>query len=98
MRGVAMGLAFALLAAGARAQPAARFELHAQATLGADVPVQRGGRFRLQAQVSAQAAAPVLAPQALIGGSFVLNALASASSLVCYDDTIFRDDFDGDGF
>jgi len=33
------------------------------------------------------------------GGGFAMMArLAPASLAVCYSDTIFRDDFDGDGF
>ena len=31
------------------------------------------------------------------GGRFVLMARSMAVAQVCYNDTIFRDDFDGDG-
>ena len=32
------------------------------------------------------------------GARFDMSAALSSRSIVCYDDTIFRDDFDGDGF
>lgn len=58
---------------------------------------QRGGGFELTATLS-RASAPAAAAMPLGGGGYALAAVASASNLVCYDDTLFRDDFDGDGF
>ena len=93
--------AIVLLAASAiaGAQAAApRFSVSGTATFSADAPAQRGGRYQLRAHLSSQVPGPAVAAPALVGGPYTLSALASASSLVCYDDTIFRDDFDGDGF
>lgn len=54
-----------------------------------------GNRFALAASI---AAGPVVPAPALTGTRFRIDAVAAAASLVCYNDTIFRDDFDGDGF
>ena len=37
-------------------------------------------------------------PTLQTGDSFMLTANLAAATLVCYNDTIFRDGFDGDGF
>ena len=63
---------------------------------GREATAQRDGRFELQATLSPSLPAPAIAAPALQGSGYVLNATASASSLVCYADTVFRDDFDGD--
>ena len=89
---------FAFSGAVAPAHAADRFALTATARVEPGAQTQRGGRFALRGTLSSPAAAPAQAAAALAGGGYVMNAIASASSLVCYDDTIFRDDFDGDGF
>lgn len=95
---LASGLAASVVGA---AEPAGQHAVAAGAdarATGNGTLVQRGGRFQLSATLSEGTRAPAMAAAALEGGSYTLNAVASASSLVCYNDTIFRDDFDGDGF
>jgi len=53
--------------------------------------------LRLNA-VLTPAAIPAGAPLLQSDGRFALRATLGAASLVCYADTIFRDNFDGDGF
>lgn len=73
-----------------------RFVLSGSATLIPDAPVQRAPGWRLNAKLS-PVTGPDVAPPAQSGGGFTLVAYTSLSSDVCYNDTIFRDDFDGDG-
>ncbi len=74
-----------------------RFELHGAATLARDAPQQGNATLRLKASLSPDASATN--QQSLQSGArFALAATLAAASLVCYSDTIFRDDFDGDGF
>lgn len=73
-----------------------RFAIDATATLTPNAPPQRAAGFRLQAQL-APVRAPAQAPPAQSGAGFSLVATASAFATACYNDTIFRDDFDGDG-
>ena len=82
----------------ANSTSAQRYELHGTGTIINDAPVQDSNRFRLKANLGAQGNGPSVAPEPLTGAGFALSAIASPSSLVCYNDTIFRDDFDGDGF
>jgi hypothetical protein len=72
-----------------------RFALSGDARLATDTPVQTGGRFVLKAQLAAGATA---VPEPQTDGRFALHALLTTSSLVCYNDTIFRDSFDASGF
>jgi hypothetical protein len=76
------------------AQPA-RFAIFGDAQLATDARVQTGGRFELEAQFTAADVPAALAVQT--AGRFTMNAVLSTSSLVCYNDTIFRDSFDGTG-
>lgn len=58
--------------------------------------MQANDRFTLKAQLVALASTvSELATQT--NARFALNAALSTSSLVCYNDTIFRDSFDGTG-
>jgi len=66
-------------------------------SLSVDAPVQQSAGWRLQATLSPATIAPG-APFVQSEARFALSATLSATSLVCYSDTIFRDDFDGDGF
>ena len=69
------------------------------ATLRTDPPVQKSGTFALRAALMPPDAALSAQPPVQEGGGFAMMArLAPASLAVCYSDTIFRDDFDGDGF
>lgn len=74
-----------------------RYELMGSGTLQLDAPVLHNGSLHLQAELT-PAASVNTRPVAQSGSSFELAAVLSAQSLVCYNDTIFRDDFDGDGF
>jgi hypothetical protein len=81
----------------AESTSAQRYELTGSATLTVDPSTQRSADLRLRATLAPNAVANEALP-AQSGGGFELTAFLSASSLVCYNDTIFRDDFDGDGF
>jgi hypothetical protein len=82
-------------AASATSQPP-RFAVNATATLTPDAPAQSAASFRLRATLSPVTDAAT-APPAQRSGGFSLVAWADAVATACYDDTIFRDDFDGDG-
>ncbi|MDR3386215.1 MAG: hypothetical protein P4L92_04115 [Rudaea sp.] len=73
-----------------------RFQLVGSGTLTVDQPVLKNGNVKIKAHLTPSDAAS--APSVQEGGGFALIANLSAASLVCYNDTIFRDDFDGDGF
>jgi hypothetical protein len=75
-----------------------RFQLVGSGTLRLEQPVQKSGNVQLNAYLSPSDAERASSPVAQLGGGFALIANLAASSLVCYNDTIFRDDFDGDGF
>jgi hypothetical protein len=74
-----------------------RYELAGAGALALDPPVQRSGSLHLKAALSPGVVA-IDAPAMQSDGRFALSATFAASSLVCYNDTIFRDDFDADGF
>jgi hypothetical protein len=68
-----------------------------EGSLARNALTQSDGRFALKARLTTQAdARAVLSEQT--SDRFSLIALLSSSSLICYNDTIFLDDFDGDGF
>ena len=74
-----------------------RFQLSGSGSLALDAPVLQNETTRLKAALSPRNAA--IGRRAIQSGSgFSLDAALTTSSLVCYSDTIFRDDFDGDGF
>jgi len=87
---------FAAFATDASGQP--RFELTGSGTLSLDQSVQKSGNVQLKAYLTPSDAAISASPPVQDGGGFALMAGLTAASLVCYNDTIFRDDFDGDGF
>ena len=68
------------------------------ATLRGDLPVQKSATFALRATLTPADAALAAGPPLQEGASFSLTAALTTSTAVCYYDTIFRDDFDGDGF
>ena len=70
-----------------------RFSLSGEGTLSIEPPAQTSERLRLAASLSPMAVAPAMHAD----GRFALTGVLTAASLVCYNDTIFRDDFDGDG-
>ena len=75
-----------------------RFQLVGSSTLTLDQAVHRGGDLQIKAYLTSTETSSAASSPAQEGGRFSLNALLSTSSIVCYNDTIFRDDFDGDGF
>jgi hypothetical protein len=74
-----------------------RFQLAGSGTLQLDPLVQKSGNVQLKAYLTPNDAAISASLPAQEGGKFSLAALLSTSSLVCYNDTIFRDGFDGTG-
>jgi hypothetical protein len=73
-----------------------RLELNGSGSLTLDSPVQHNGPLQLKATLSPGALSNDQ-PTLQTGNRFALTATLAASSLVCYSDTIFRDDFDADG-
>jgi hypothetical protein len=73
-----------------------RFAIVGEGTLVIDAPAQTSGRFLLKAQLAPPTDVTTL-PARQRAERFSLSALLSTSSLVCYNDTIFRDGFDGTG-
>lgn len=76
---------------------ASRYEVSGSATLALDSPTQSNSKLRLRATLT-PAMTPIAAQPMLVGGRFAASGTFSAASLVCYNDTIFRDGFDGTGF
>lgn len=86
-------LAIALLLCGSAG--AAQFSMTGEARLSQPETVQANSRFSLQAGLSASPRAANAVVQSSL--RFALFAALTSTSLACYNDTIFRDDFDGDG-
>jgi hypothetical protein len=97
LRVLVAGCLFAQAAAAAGTE-ASRFALSGTASLTPDAPLQRSAGFRLQAQLAPlQSSTPAQAPWAQTGAAFALIAYADSVATACYNDTIFRNDFDADG-
>jgi len=75
----------------------ARFELSGTGTLMLDPSTQQGSNLQLKASLT-PAATAVDKSVVLSDARFALTGIFASSAVVCYDDTIFRNDFDGDGF
>lgn len=87
------------VAAGATSVPdQQRFQLTGAGVLQLDAPMQQSGNVQLRARLVPNSSALAASPPAQEGGVFALKASLAAASMVCYNDTIFRDDFDADGF
>jgi hypothetical protein len=94
-----LGLILAsLVAVTAGASEPPRFQLVGTGRLTMEQPTQKSGNVQLTARLTPSDAALSASPPVQEGGSFALLANLAAASLVCFNDTIFRDDFDGDGF
>lgn len=65
-----------------------------EARLASDTPLQENERFALHAYLESASDQDHTVQAA---SRFAVSAALSASSLVCYNDTIFRDGFDGTG-
>jgi len=74
-----------------------RFVLSGSGSLTLDTPTLSRGQLQLKAMLSASVTPPP-APTIQSSSRFALSGTLAAASLVCYNDTIFRDDYDGDGF
>jgi hypothetical protein len=97
MRAVAAVIAFAACGVvhAEKASPG-RAPVQAAAASTSASASQAGGIFVLYARLSARDAA--LRMPVHEGGAFQMTGVLAAAPMVCYGDTIFRDDFDGDGF
>ncbi len=80
----------------AQKDPTTRFSVEGSASVTRDARVLAGDRFTMRGEL-VSSDAPSSAPIVQEGGRFVLMARSMAVAQVCYNDTIFRDDFDGDG-
>jgi len=74
-----------------------RFQLSGYGTISANPPPQKSMDFQLKAYLTPKDAAIAALPPLQEGGGFALIARATTPALVCYNDTIFRNDYDGDG-
>ena len=74
-----------------------RFQLSGAGTLMIDPPTLQDGSRQLKASLT-PAATGVDKSVVLSDERFALAGSFGSSVVVCYNDTIFRDDFDGDGF
>ena len=77
-------------------EPVPRYSL-GYATLSAAAPPMASGPIELDAALS-PVVAPASVPPVQSGLRFTLISGATPSNLVCYSDTVFRNDFDTDGF
>jgi hypothetical protein len=67
-------------------------------TLRLDQPAQKSAVFSLKAYLTPKDAPLAVSPPVQEGAGFALIAKLITKPSVCYNDTIFRNDFDGDGF
>ena len=89
---------FAPFAAAATSGPGLQqYQLAGSGTLTLDQPTLKSTNVQIKAYLTPRDSALSASPPAQEGGRFSLTALLSTSSLVCYNDTIFRDGFDGTG-
>lgn len=92
-----IAIAFASAAAANATADNQRFQLSGYGTLTVDQQSQENGNIRLRAYLTPKDAAIAASPPLQEGGHFAMIAGLTAQSLVCYADTIFRNDFDADG-
>jgi len=92
-----IAVTFASIAAANGTPDAQRFQLAGSGTLTLDQPVQKSADLRIKAYLSPGDFARSPSSSVLKGGRFALSATLATSSLVCFNDTIFRDSFDGTG-
>jgi len=74
-----------------------RFSVTGTASLAQSAPAQSGGAFALRGELQRADVGAMAAPARTSASRFAIAAAAAPASLVCYNDTIFRDDLDGDG-
>jgi hypothetical protein len=73
------------------------FRMSGSGSLTLNPAEQKNGDFILRATLAPTDAAVASQPPVQSGSGFALMAAVTSSVQVCYNDTIFRDDFDGDG-
>jgi len=82
----------------AAATPAQRFVGSGNAQITLDMSAQRGGAFVLRGTLDEPDAALKASPPVQESAGYALIAKLAPKPSVCSNDTIFRNDFDGDGF
>ncbi|MEO6689242.1 MAG: hypothetical protein ABIS07_18645 [Dokdonella sp.] len=97
VRGTVAAILIAWLAIPIAHAAPASLKLSGSAVLRTDQPQQHGDAFALKATLIPRRAASASAT-VHEGGAFAMIGKLAAVPLICYGDTIFRDDFDGDGF
>jgi hypothetical protein len=97
MRAIVLFAAFACDTAIGANVTVGEFQMSGSGTLRTDQHTVSGGTLSLRATLQSKDA--VLAKQSPVqeGSRFVLVASVTATASVCYNDTIFRDDYDDDG-
>lgn len=85
------------VASAADTTSANRYQLSGSGVLVVDPSPQKHGNLVLRATLESTDAAIASQPPVQAGGGFVVMAAVTSALHVCYNDTIFRDDFDGDG-
>jgi hypothetical protein len=98
MRALLIAAAVVVCNAAFAADATPRYRLSGSGALRQDASAQTGGGLHLKAVFEPKDAAIAAQPPVQENARFALMAAITASPSVCYDDTIFRDDFDGDGF
>ena len=63
-----------------------------------DQPVQKSGSLSLKAYLTPKDTALATSSPPQEGNGFALMANLASKASACYNDTVFRNDFDGDGF
>jgi hypothetical protein len=75
----------------------ARFQLEGSGIATMNQSVQKSAHIQLRAFLTPDDAGEGTTSNVAQGERFAVSATFSAASLVCYNDTIFRDGFDGTG-
>jgi hypothetical protein len=74
-----------------------RFQLEGSGIVTVDQAVQKSATVQLRAFLTPDDAGEGATSNVVQGNRFAVSATLSAASLVCYNDTIFRDGFNGTG-
>lgn len=82
---------------GAEADAAPSFRISGTGTLSVDARMHASGVLTLKATPTTSSHDAFASLHNHTGDSFVMSGQLAAASAACYYDTIFRDDFDGDG-
>jgi hypothetical protein len=77
--------------------PQPRYQLEGSGSIVLNPPTQTAGKFGIAATLDGANAASNSPGATWESGRFAMRAALAATVVACYNDTIFRDDFDGDG-